>query len=87
MIPRSQQKELLDTVKPPLAELRKAMEHIKKTNRLFLNNFLIYCFVKKLVQNQPEVKILDIGTGIGDIPNYLAKQFRKDHQAIRAVWH
>lgn len=85
MIPRSQEKELLDVTTPPLDELRGAMTHMAWTNRVFLNNWLIARYVKKLIKNLPGATILDIGTGMADIPKYLVEKLHSEDQTITAT--
>jgi 2-polyprenyl-3-methyl-5-hydroxy-6-metoxy-1,4-benzoquinol methylase len=85
MIPRSQDKEMLDAMTPPIGELRKAMHHIAWTNRVFLNNWLIGCYVKKLIGHASKASVLDIGTGIADIPKYLVQKLNKKDRVVIAT--
>ncbi len=85
MIPRSQDKEMLDVMTPPIGELRKAMRHMAWTNRVFLNNWLIGCYVKKLIGKASKASILDIGTGIADIPKYLVEKLNRKDRIIIAT--
>ena len=85
MIPRSQEKELLDIETPPIDELRHSLRNIETTNRLFLNNWLIKHFVKQLTAREHEVRILDIGTGIADIPKFLVQKLNSPNRRVTAT--
>jgi ubiquinone/menaquinone biosynthesis C-methylase UbiE len=74
MISRSQKKELLDIATPPPEQLRAALLHLKKTNRIFLNDWLIARYVKQLITSEPSASVIDIGTGLADIPEYLTEK-------------
>lgn len=75
---RSQNKEILDIEIPEQREFLKVMKRLAWQNRVTGNNFLIYRYVRKLIAHNTNVTVADVGTGLGDIPVYIARALSRD---------
>lgn len=75
---RSQNKEILDIKIPEQSEFLKVMKRLAWQNRVTGNNFLIYRYLRKLIARNTNVTVADVGTGLGDIPVYIARALSRD---------
>ena len=69
-IPKRQtREELIDSFDQPMDDLRGTFEDIRRFNKLFGGTSMVLHYVDALMSSLPgELSILDIGTGLGDIP-------------------
>jgi 2-polyprenyl-3-methyl-5-hydroxy-6-metoxy-1,4-benzoquinol methylase len=74
MVTRSLKKEIFDTDEPTLSELWTNMQLLARQNKWFLNNWLIFYYMRSFVAKTP-FSVLDVGTGVADVPRYLARRF------------
>jgi 2-polyprenyl-3-methyl-5-hydroxy-6-metoxy-1,4-benzoquinol methylase len=79
MLPRSEMKEIADLPIENLVEYKESVQYFKKTNGLFFNHSLIYKFIQHFLNKKKSINVLDIGTGMADLPVYLSKKFKKQH--------
>lgn len=77
MIARSLKKEILDETVLPRDEHLMVVRRLAWFNVVFGNDWLVYYFVRKLVGSRISASILDVGTGIADLPRYLVRRFRE----------
>src|ERR1035441_10066620 len=77
MLPRAMVKELADLPIENLDEFNSSVQYFKKTNKLFCNYWLIYFNLRPFLNKETINKIVDFGTGIGDLPVYLAEKLEQ----------
>lgn len=77
MLPRAMVKELADLPIENLDEFNSSVQYFKKTNKLFFNYWLIYFNLRPFLNKETINKIVDFGTGIGDLPVYLAEKLKQ----------
>ncbi len=78
MLPRAIFKELSDFPIENLEEFNSSARYLKKTNKIFLNYRLIYLYLRPFLIKEKVNKIVDVGTGVGDLPVYLAKKLQQE---------
>ncbi len=74
MLRRSEQKEILDGA-VSREQVLVSMRRLAWQNKWFFNNWLVYYFANKFVVRTKSVSILDVGTGVADLPHYLQNKF------------
>lgn len=74
MQPRTVKKELGDLPQADLREFNSSVKYLQIPNKLLLNRWLIFRFLKPYLKNSEAIKILDVGTGVADIPIYLSER-------------
>lgn len=79
MLPRTVVKELSDLPIENLDEFNSSVQYFKKTNKLLFNHRLIYRTLRPFLKENGLNTIVDIGTGIADLPVYLVKKLRQKH--------
>jgi 2-polyprenyl-3-methyl-5-hydroxy-6-metoxy-1,4-benzoquinol methylase len=75
MSKRSSEKEILDLETPPREVFLKVMRRLAWQNWVTGHNEQLYRRVRVLCSERSPVTIVDVGTGLGDIPVYLARRF------------
>jgi SAM-dependent methyltransferase len=63
--------EMMDRPQPVSAELERDLERIRQLNRWFGSYRLILYFVRKWLQPGTRWRIVDLGTGSGDVPRLI----------------
>src|SRR5437588_11315078 len=63
--------ELMDRPQPVSSELEKDLRNIRQLNRFFGSHRLILHFLRRWIKPGDHVRIVDLGTGSGDIPRLL----------------
>src|SRR2546423_11952207 len=69
--------ELMDRPQPVSAELEADLRNLRQLNRYFGSYRLIEHFLRRWIQPQSRMRILDLATGSGDIPRLIVDHARK----------
>ena len=69
--------ELMDRPQPITPELASDLRNLRKLNRYFGSYRLIEHFLRRWIQPQSRMRILDLATGSGDIPRLIVDHARK----------
>ncbi|MDP9099635.1 MAG: methyltransferase domain-containing protein [Verrucomicrobiota bacterium] len=68
--------ELMDRPQPVTGELASDLRNLRKLNRYFGSYRLIEHFLRRWIQARSRMRILDLGTGSGDIPRLIVDYAR-----------
>jgi 2-polyprenyl-3-methyl-5-hydroxy-6-metoxy-1,4-benzoquinol methylase len=68
--------ELMDRPQPVTPELASDLRNLRKLNRYFGSYRLIEHFLRRWIQPQSRIRILDLATGSGDIPRLIVDYAR-----------
>lgn len=84
---RLDQLELMDTIQLPPATMRRTLSFLALTNRRFGGSQIVLDILDSWSARWPdrEIKILDIGTGAGDIPIAIAKWARAKKLRVKII--
>jgi len=63
--------EMMDRPQPITAELERDLERIRQLNRWFGSYRLVLYFVRQWLRPGPRWRIIDLGTGSGDVPRLI----------------
>lgn len=63
--------ELMDRPQPVSAELERDLEQLRKLNRWFGSYRLVSIFMRRWILPGAQMRVVDLGTGSGDIPRLL----------------
>jgi SAM-dependent methyltransferase len=69
--------EMMDRPQPLSAELERDLERIRQLNRWFGSYRLVLSFVRRWIKRGAPTRIVDLGTGSGDIPRLIADYSRR----------
>jgi 2-polyprenyl-3-methyl-5-hydroxy-6-metoxy-1,4-benzoquinol methylase len=69
--------EMMDRPQPVSAELERDLERIRQLNRWFGSYRLVLGFVRRWMRAGNKLRIVDLGTGSGDIPRLIIDYARK----------
>jgi 2-polyprenyl-3-methyl-5-hydroxy-6-metoxy-1,4-benzoquinol methylase len=69
--------EMMDRPQPVSAELERDLERIRQLNRWFGSYRLILDFMRRWLQPNARMRLVDLATGSGDIPRLIADYARK----------
>jgi 2-polyprenyl-3-methyl-5-hydroxy-6-metoxy-1,4-benzoquinol methylase len=75
--------ELMDRPQPVSPELERDLENLRDLNRWFGSYALIATFLSRWVKPGAELRIVDLATGSGDIPRFIAEYGRKVGSELR----
>jgi 2-polyprenyl-3-methyl-5-hydroxy-6-metoxy-1,4-benzoquinol methylase len=75
--------ELMDRPQPVSAELERDLRNIRRLNRWFGSYWLISHFLGRWIGPGAPLRILDLATGSGDIPRFVADHARKVGANVR----
>src|SRR5919202_15425 len=70
--------ELMDRSQPLTAELERDLANLRSLNRWFGSHKLVLHFLRRWVKPGTQVRILDVGTGSGDIPRLVVDFARRN---------
>ena len=84
---RSDKKEILDTEDYTEKDLEENLKDIRFWNRIFGVHALMLRYIKKIIgkYNLSKIKILDVGTGSGDIPRCIVKYLRNKNIPVKIL--
>jgi 2-polyprenyl-3-methyl-5-hydroxy-6-metoxy-1,4-benzoquinol methylase len=82
MLTRTNQKELEDGEVTDKKLFESSIIYKQKANRYFGNYWLIGKFVKTFISNKTSLSVLDVGTGIGDLPRFLSDRLQKENISV-----
>lgn len=68
--------ELMDRPQPVSAELQRDLENLRQLNRFFGSHRLITHFLRRWIEADKQVRVLDLCTGFGDIPRLVVDHTR-----------
>jgi len=69
--------EWMDRPQPVTAELVRDLHNLRQFNRYFGSYALVGHFLRRWIQPGAQVRVLDLGTGSGDIPRLIVDRARK----------
>jgi 2-polyprenyl-3-methyl-5-hydroxy-6-metoxy-1,4-benzoquinol methylase len=69
--------ELMDRPQPVSAELERDLEQLRKLNRWFGSYRLVSIFMRRWILPGAQMRVVDLGTGSGDIPRLLVDHARR----------
>jgi 2-polyprenyl-3-methyl-5-hydroxy-6-metoxy-1,4-benzoquinol methylase len=69
--------ELMDRPQPVTTELEVDLRNLRQLNRYFGSYRLIAHFLRRWLKPQSRMRILDLGTGSGDIPRFIVDYARR----------
>jgi len=84
---RSDKKEILDTEDYTEKDLEENLKDIRFWNKIFGVHNLMLRYIKKIIgkYNLSKIKILDVGTGSGDIPRCIVKYLRNKNIPVKIL--
>ena len=69
--------EMMDRPQPVSPELERDLERIRQLNRWFGSHHLVSTFMRRWIMPGPQMRVVDLATGSGDIPRLLVEYARK----------
>ena len=73
----------MDRPQPVSAELERDLENIRELNRWFGSYALVSMFLNRWIKSGARLRIVDLATGSGDIPRFIAEYGRKVGAELR----
>ena len=77
--------ELMDRPQPVTAELVSDLRNLRQFNRYFGSHALIRRFLRRWIEPEARLRVLDLATGSGDIPRLVVRHARKVRAHISVV--
>src|SRR5206468_11765459 len=75
--------ELMDRPQPVTAELERDLRNLRQLNRWFGSYSLIEFFLRRWINPGDQLRIIDLATGSGDIPRFIADYARGVKAEVR----
>jgi len=69
--------EMMDRPQPVSPELERDLERLRQLNRWFGSHRLVSTFIRRWIMPGPQIRVVDLATGSGDIPRLLVEYARK----------
>jgi 2-polyprenyl-3-methyl-5-hydroxy-6-metoxy-1,4-benzoquinol methylase len=74
--------ELMDRPQPVSTELERDLQNLRQLNRFFGSYALIERFLRRWIQPEARLRVLDLATGSGDIPRFVVDFVRRVNASI-----
>jgi SAM-dependent methyltransferase len=75
--------ELMDRPQPVTPELERDLANLRSFNRWFGSHRLMQHFLRRWLEPNGQVRILDVSTGSGDIPRLIVDHARKQNVSVQ----
>ena len=74
--------ELMDRPQPVSLELERDLHNLRQLNRFFGSYTLVKSFLKRWIQPNERLRVVDLATGSGDIPRLIVDYARSVHAEV-----